>query len=90
VLGLFDETTYERSVCRFNAGDTVLFFTDGLFEVENARDEIYDYARLLKAVECRRRLPMKELCRGVVEEVQEFAANREFSDDVCLVGMELA
>ena len=32
---------------------------------------------------------MKELCRGIVEEVQEFAANREFSDDVCLVGMEL-
>ena len=90
VLGLFDETTYERSVCRFDAKDAVLFFTDGLFEVENARDEIYDYSRLLQAVECRRELPMKELCRGVVEEVQEFAANREFSDDVCLVGMELA
>ena len=90
VIGLFDEATYERTVCRFEARDMVLFFTDGLFEVENAQDEIYDYARLLQAVECRRQLPMKELCRGVVEEVQGFAANREFSDDVCLVGMELA
>ncbi|MCX6967084.1 MAG: SpoIIE family protein phosphatase [Verrucomicrobia bacterium] len=90
VLGLFDETTYERCVCRFEPQDTVLFFTDGLFEVENAKDEIYDYSRLLHAVESRRHLPMKELCRGVVEEVQAFATNREFSDDVCLVGMELA
>jgi len=89
VLGLFDETSYERSVCRFDSRDTVLFFTDGLYELENAKDEIYDYSRLLQAVECRRHLSMKELCRGVVEEVQEFAANREFSDDVCLVGMEL-
>ena len=89
VLGLFDEVIYERSTCRFAAGDTVLFFTDGLFEVESAQDEIYEYSRLLQAVESRRRLSMKELCRGVVEEVQEFSANREFLDDVCLVGMEL-
>ena len=89
VLGLFDEASYERAACRFEARDMVLFFTDGLFEVENAKDEMYDYARLLQAVECRHHLPMKELCQGVVEEVQLFAANREFSDDVCLVGMEL-
>jgi len=90
VLGLFDEALYERSVCHFDPLDTVLFFTDGLYELENAKDEIYDYSRLLQAAECRRHLTMKELCRGIVEEVQEFAANREFSDDVCLVGMELA
>lgn len=88
-LGLFDEAEYERSVCPFAPGDTILLFTDGLFEVENADDEIYDYSRLLQAVQSRHRLPMKELCRGVVEEVQEFSANREFSDDVCLVGMEI-
>ena len=89
VLGLFDEATFERSVCQFEPSDTVLFFTDGLFEVENAKEEIYDYSRLLTAAECRRELPMKELCRGIVEEVQTFSANREFLDDVCLVGMEL-
>lgn len=90
VLGLFDEAVYELSVCRFSPGDTLLFFTDGLFEVESAEDEIYDYNRLLGAVECRRHLPMREICEGVVEEVQQFSANREFSDDVCLIGMELA
>lgn len=88
VLGLFDEARYERSVCQLSPHDTLLVFTDGLFEVESAEDEIYDYSRLLGAVESRRGLPMKELCQGVVEEVQQFSANREFSDDVCLVGME--
>ena len=88
-LGLFDEAEYERCACRFAQGDTVLFFTDGLFEVESAEDEIYDYSRLLQAVQNRRQEPMKELCRGVIEEVQAFSANREFSDDVCLVGLEI-
>jgi sigma-B regulation protein RsbU (phosphoserine phosphatase) len=88
VLGLFDDATYELSVCQLSPRDTLLIFTDGLFEVESAKDEIYDYSRLLGAVECRRGLPMKELCEGIVEEVQQFSANREFSDDVCLVGVE--
>lgn len=89
VLGLFDEAVYEQSVCRFAPNEKVLLFTDGLFEVESAQDEIYDYKRLLGAVECRRQLPMKELCQGLLDEVQQFSANREFADDVCLVGMEL-
>jgi len=90
VLGLFDEAAYELSSCHFEPRDTLLLFTDGLFEVESAQDEIYDYARLLDAVQSRRHLPMMELCQGVVEEVQQFAANREFGDDVCLIGMEMA
>lgn len=88
VLGLFDEAVYERCVCQLSPRDTLLIFTDGLFEVESAEDEIYDYSRLLGAVESRRGLPMKDLCQGIIEEVQQFSANREFSDDVCLVGME--
>lgn len=88
VLGLFDEAVYERNTAQLSPRDVLLVFTDGLFEVESAGDEMYDYSRLLAAVEARRGLAMKELCQGVVDEVQEFSANREFSDDVCLVAME--
>jgi len=88
VLGLFDDVVYERNVRRFDPGDSVLLFTDGLYEVEGDNEEIYSYARLLQAIRNRSKLPMKELCRAVVEKVQTFAAYREFSDDVCLIGME--
>ena len=89
VLGLFDEASYETFSTSFAPRDTFLLFTDGLYEVESAQDEVYDYSRLLNAVDNRRELSMKDLCQGVVEEVQQFSANREFSDDVCLVGMEM-
>ena len=90
VLGLFDGAVYENVTCRFAPGDRVFFFTDGLFEVENPAGEVFDYPRLAETIGQRRELTLNELCRSVVEEVQKFSETREFSDDVCLLGVELA
>ncbi|MEI6351486.1 MAG: SpoIIE family protein phosphatase [Verrucomicrobiota bacterium] len=89
VLGLFDEVAFEASSCKLAPHDKILLFTDGLYEVEGADDQVYDYSRLLKAAENHRTLPMKELCRDLVQEVQQFSASKEFSDDVCLIGVEV-
>jgi serine phosphatase RsbU (regulator of sigma subunit) len=56
--------------------------------VEGAGGDIYDYRRLLEAVNRRRELPAFQLCNEIIEEVQLFSAGRHFSDDVCLVAME--
>ena len=88
-LGLFDDAVYSNSHCELSPHDTLLLFTDGLFEVEGPGGEIYDYRRLLEAVNRRRELPAFQLCYEVIEEVQRFSAGRHFSDDVCLVAMEV-
>jgi sigma-B regulation protein RsbU (phosphoserine phosphatase) len=87
-LGLFEDAVYANCRCELSPHDTVLLFTDGLFEVEGPGGEIYDYRRLLEAVNRRRELPAFQLCHEVIEEVQRFSAGRHFSDDVCLVAME--
>ena len=87
-LGLFEEAVYTNCRCELSPQDTVLLFTDGLFEVEGPGGDIYDYRRLLEAVNRRRELPAFQLCHEVIEEVQRFSAGRHFSDDVCLVAME--
>jgi hypothetical protein len=46
-------------------------------------------AILLETVNRRRELPAFQLCHEVIEEVQRFSAGRHFSDDVCLVAMEV-
>ena len=89
VLGLFDDATYSANHCALHPHDTILLFTDGLFEVEGPEDQIFDYQRLLSTVGCHAKLPMKDLCREVITEVQEFSASKEFNDDVCLVAMEI-
>ena len=88
-LGLFDDAVYPSSHCELSPHDTLLLFTDGLYEVEGPDGDIYDYRRLLEAVSKRRDLPAFQLCHEVIEEVQSFSAGRHFSDDACLVAMEV-
>jgi phosphoserine phosphatase RsbU/P len=87
-LGLFEDAVYADCHCELSPHDTILLFTDGLFEVEGPGGDIYDYRRLLEAVNRRSELPAFQLCHEVIEEVQRFSAGRHFDDDVCLVAME--
>src|SRR6516162_194737 len=89
VLGIFDDAQYHSSSCELGAGDILLLFTDGLFEVEGANAQYYDQPRLLRAANERAGLCAGELCKQLVDEVQQFAATKDFADDVCLIAMEI-
>ena len=89
-MGLFEGARYDECNSSLTAHDIILLFTDGLFEVESAKGQSYDYVHLLSAVAERSDLPTLEMCRGIIEEIQQFSANREFTDDMCLVAIEVA
>jgi sigma-B regulation protein RsbU (phosphoserine phosphatase) len=89
VLGLFENAQYANACQRLDVRDVLLLFTDGLFEVEGPEGELYDYQQLQRAIGKRSALPTAELCSGVIDEIQQFSARKEFSDDVCLVAMEV-
>jgi sigma-B regulation protein RsbU (phosphoserine phosphatase) len=89
VLGIFDDAEYHSSSCELCTGDIVLLFSDGLFEVEGADGQYYDQLRLLRSVSQRAGLRADELCKELVDEVQQFAAKKDFADDVCLIAMEI-
>jgi serine phosphatase RsbU (regulator of sigma subunit) len=87
-LGLFEKCAYETSEIRLSAGDLLMLFTDGVFEVHSAQDEMFSQDRLATTVTRHRELPAPQLFDCVLREIRDFAANNEFDDDVCLVGME--
>ena len=89
VLGMFEHADYGTSRSNLSVDDTVLLFTDGLFEVEGADGALYDQEALIQAVSRRLNLTAAELCREVLTEVRQFSANKQFSDDVCLVAVEV-
>jgi sigma-B regulation protein RsbU (phosphoserine phosphatase) len=89
VLGIFGDAEYHRASCELCAGDTLLLFTDGLFEVQAADARYYDQSRLLSSARQLVGLRADELCRQLIDDVQQFAASRSFVDDVCLVAMEV-
>lgn len=89
VLGMFDTPVYETSANRLSAHDVVLQFTDGLYEVEAPSGELYDEQRLVQAVNRRVNLGAGDLCREVLAEIRQFSAKQQFTDDVCLVAVEV-
>ncbi len=89
-LGLFEDVkylTHERQVAK---GDKILVFTDGLFEVENINTEPFGLNRLRASIRRRAGMPLSQLVQEVFTEIKQFAGSQVFTDDVCLVGMEIA
>jgi len=88
-LGLFNKAVYPTCRCPAAVKDLLIFYTDGLYEVDNPDHEEYGQQRLLTAVRRRCGLPAEKLFDELLEEIHGFSQATEFEDDVCLVGMEI-
>ena len=87
-LGLKSDTAYLASERRLQAGDLVMLFTDGLYEVQNRQDDYYSQDLLAAELERRLSLSATALCEDILAEIRRFSEGVGFVDDVCLVGME--
>lgn len=87
-LGVFENSQYAQQESAVQPRDLVLLFTDGLYEVENARGEFYDQDMLLQSTRHRLQRSAEELIDQTLDEVRQFSVTRGFIDDVCLVGVE--
>jgi sigma-B regulation protein RsbU (phosphoserine phosphatase) len=87
-LGLFDDPPYETSEAAIAPGDFLMLFTDGLYEVQGANEELYSQQRLLVDMQNHLAEPAGKMFDHLLKTIRAFANDREFEDDVCLVGME--
>ncbi len=89
-LGLFGEASYQSTEVQLAPGDLIMLFTDGLYEVQNTQRELYTQDLLTAGAKLRITLPASQLFDELIAEVRQFSDSGQFSDDVCLVGMEAA
>jgi phosphoserine phosphatase RsbU/P len=87
-LGLFADSVYPTCRSSSEVGDSLLLFTDGLYEANDALAQEYGQERLLAAVKERLSLPVPQLLDELLSEVQAFTGTKEFQDDVCLLSVE--
>jgi sigma-B regulation protein RsbU (phosphoserine phosphatase) len=87
-LGLFAESIYPTASFPLAAGDLVMLFTDGLYEVEGPGNQPFSQDLLLHAVKKHAALHCAGLFDAILDEIQQLSASHEFADDVCLVGVE--
>jgi phosphoserine phosphatase RsbU/P len=85
-FGILPETKYDSATVTLAPGDWLVIFTDGLVEAENARQEDYGEARLLKAIEAGVSTSPAEMLKRMMAEVDLFVGNTPQHDDVtCLL-----
>jgi serine phosphatase RsbU (regulator of sigma subunit) len=89
-LGLFTDAAYQTSEVKLAPNDLVMMFTDGLYEVQGANQELYSQAMLVNGVQKRLHLPAWQLFDELLEEIRHYSDDGKFADDVCLVGMEVS
>jgi serine phosphatase RsbU (regulator of sigma subunit) len=87
-LGIFPQVAFHDYERLLDDGDVVLFYTDGLFEVEDANGEQLGVAGFADCAGALAPEPLAELVEGIVSAVQSFAGHG-FDDDVCLLGVEM-
>jgi serine phosphatase RsbU (regulator of sigma subunit) len=87
-LGIDETFVYHTYECELAERDLIILFTDGLFEVTRGEEE-FGEDRLLKTVEAKQHLPATPMLDEVLSEIQSFADNKLFDDDVCIMGMEV-
>lgn len=89
-LGLFPDAAYSCGEASLEAGDALLLFTDGVYEVPSAAggDE-FGKRRLLDSVRRHRELAPEPLCDAVINDVRQFGGGADFADDVCLLCMQV-
>ena len=88
VLGLFEAATYETTEIKLDPKDLVMLFTDGLYEVQDRKDDLYSQEMLVAGVQRRTQLAAPQLFDELLAEIRRFASDSAFDDDVCLVAVE--
>lgn len=84
-LGAKEDVAYEERTIKFDPGDVAVFYTDGVTEAMNTREELYGPERLTSAVNKSCQSSAKEIMGNILREIAEFREGQEQNDDITLV-----
>lgn len=81
-LGIDDSITFQNNVHHLSAGDTILLYTDGVPEANNATGNEYDYERFWQVLNDNKELPPRPLTDAIMSSIKEFTKGAAQSDDI--------
>jgi sigma-B regulation protein RsbU (phosphoserine phosphatase) len=84
-LGMFPHTEYKVLPATLAAGDTAVFYTDGITESRNRENKEFQEEKLTKLIKKQAASSAKELMDKIFTEVGNFTSGMEQMDDMTLV-----
>jgi CHASE2 domain-containing sensor protein len=84
-LGITDDEAYQDVTFKFEKGDKLVFFTDGLYEARDVKGRDLGLSVVEKAILDNARLSSEELVGALKEGVFKFAKNAVQHDDITII-----
>ncbi len=84
-IGLLEDREYDEQVFQAEAGDSLMFFSDGLSDQLNAADEQYGTSRLGRFLKKQCGLAPRELAEALFKEMDSYMAGTPITDDQTVI-----
>ncbi len=88
-LGLYEDATYDETGYTLEAGDILVFHSDGLAESSSPDGQFFGTERLREAITRHHELSANDLADHLLAEVDVFTVNAPLSDDRTLVVLKV-
>jgi serine phosphatase RsbU (regulator of sigma subunit) len=84
-LGVMEETSWQRLTVNIEPGDSLVLYTDGVTDAQDAGEEFFGLDRLQSALSKLQEKGAKEIRDGIRQEVRLFQGEAPQSDDLTLM-----
>ena len=84
-LGILEDVDYQETRLRLSPGDKVVFYTDGIVEAMNKKEEIYGFERLIDVVHEAGSMNADPLLKEIIDRVNTFTGGAAQHDDLTVI-----
>ncbi|MBW1849416.1 MAG: SpoIIE family protein phosphatase, partial [Deltaproteobacteria bacterium] len=84
-LGILEDADYQGTQVQLSPGDKIVFYTDGIVEAMNKKEEMYGFERLLEVAQASRFMDADSLLTEIISRVNTFAGGVEQHDDITVI-----
>jgi serine phosphatase RsbU (regulator of sigma subunit) len=85
LVGLFKEGHWHQKVISLAEGEIIVFYTDGVTEVENEQDDFYGKERLLRVLTHNKDSSAQLTMEAILKDVHNFVGEKPIVDDITLI-----
>jgi sigma-B regulation protein RsbU (phosphoserine phosphatase) len=84
-LGILEEVDYMETQLQVRPGDRVIFYTDGIVEAMNKKEEIFGFDRLMGVIKEAGSMGADSLLKEILDRVSSFAGGAAQHDDLTVI-----
>ncbi len=89
-LGILDSADYQGTHVQLSPGDKIVFYTDGIVEAMNKKEEMYGFERLMDVIHASNAMDADSLLTEIISKVNAFAGGAEQHDDITVIVLGVA